>query len=146
MDWVLPSLKKCFSTGLLRKVRPKTELAIKDVLRAEFFLDESISLLTQGKREIAAISLYNAYFHTARALLDKDGVTERSHACVVEFVKEKYAMKNKMPMQMVTCFEQVLLLRHDVQYSAEPIEIDEDLAELCDVCQEFITRVRRLIE
>ncbi len=42
---------------------------------------------------MATIALYNAFFHTARALLFRDGIKERSHFCVARYIEEKYVVK-----------------------------------------------------
>ena len=40
--------------------------------------------------DLAVVSVYTAMFHAARAILFRDGIKERSHICVVTYIKEKY--------------------------------------------------------
>ena len=104
-----------------------------------------MELLELGKNHIAVISLYNAYFHTARSILFKDGIKERSHYCIARYVEDEYANKKRINAKFLNGFETVMSLRHNVQYSTEKISIDEDLSELSNICEEFITAMRILL-
>ena len=141
----MAKLDDCFKKGLLRKDSPSFDLAEKSLKQSEFFLKEAMELLELGKKQIAVISLYNAYFHTARSILFKDGIKERSHYCIARYLEEKYVNKKLITMKFLNGFETVMSLRHNVQYSTEKISIDEDLNELSNICEEFITAVENLV-
>ncbi len=134
----LTKLDDCFSKGLLKEGVPNFDLAKKSLKQSEFFLKEAMELLELDKKQIAVISLYNAYFHTARALLFKDGVKERSHYCIARYLEERYIDKKLIDVKFLNGFETVMSLRHNVQYSTEKISIDEDLNELSNICEEFM--------
>ena len=85
---------------------------------------------------MCALSLYNAFFHLARSLLFKDGIKERSHYCIARYIEKHYDLD-----KFVNAFETVMSIRHNVQYSTEKVEIDEDLAELINICQNFILEI-----
>ena len=141
----LTKLNDCFNKGLLKEDTPNLDLAKKSLTQAEFFLKEAMELLELGKKQIAVISLYNAYFHTARALLFRDGIKERSHYCIARYLEEKYVNKKLIKGKFLNGFETVMSLRHNVQYSTEKISIDEDLSELSNICEEFITVIENLL-
>ena len=141
----MTKLADCFNRGLLRKDSPSIDLAEKSLKQSEFFLKEAMELLELGKNHIAVISLYNAYFHTARSILFKDGIKERSHYCIARYVEDEYANKKRINAKFLNGFETVMSLRHNVQYSTEKISIDEDLSELSNICEEFITAMRILL-
>jgi uncharacterized protein (UPF0332 family) len=132
--------KGCFEKGLLKKTFPQPDLAKKDIKQAEFFLKESEELLELNKKQIAAISLYNAYFHTARSLLFKEGIKERSHYCIAKYIENHFELE-----KFVNSFETIMSIRHNVQYSTEIIEIEEDLDELAVICHKFIKEVEKLL-
>lgn len=142
----MTKLDDCFNRGLLRKDSPSIDLAEKSLKQSEFFLKEAMELLELGKKQIAVISLYNAYFHIARALLFRDGIKERSHYCIARYLEDKYVNKKLVNAKFLNGFETVMSLRHNVQYSTEKISIDEDLNELSNICEEFITAVGKLIK
>ena len=141
----MAKLDDCFKKGLLRKDSPSFDLAEKSLKQSEFFLKEAMELLELGKKQIAVISLYNAYFHTARSILFKDGIKERSHYCIARYVEMEYVNKKLINAKFLNGFETVMSLRHNVQYSTEKISIDDDLNELSNICEEFITAVENLL-
>ena len=141
----MTKLDDCFNKGLLKKDRPNMDLAEKSLRQSEFFLKEAMDLLELDKKQIAAISLYNSYFHTARALLFRDGIKERSHYCIARYLEEKYVDKNLVSAKFLDGFDTMMSLRHSIQYSTEKITVDEDLVELSNICDEFITAVKKLL-
>lgn len=133
--------EECFKKGLLKKISPQLDLAKKDIKQAEFFLKEAEELLDINKKQIAALSLYNAFFHTARSLLFKDGIKERSHYCIARYLENNYELD-----KFISAFETIMNLRHNVQYSTENIEIEEDLADFINICHEFISEVDKILK
>jgi uncharacterized protein (UPF0332 family) len=132
--------KGCFEKGLLRNISPQPDLARKDLRQAEFFLKEAEELLELNKKQIAALSLYNAFFHAARSLLFKDGIKERSHYCIAKYLENHYELE-----KYINAFETMMSIRHNVQYSTEKVEIDEDLAEFIGICRSFISKAEELL-
>lgn len=136
----LISEKECFEKGLLKKRFPQPDLAKKDLKIAEFFLKEAEELLELNKKHMCVLSLYNAFFHVARSLLFKDGIKERSHYCIARYLENHYDLS-----KFVDAFETVMSIRHNIQYSTEKVEIDEDLVELINICEGFVNEVEVLI-
>lgn len=135
---------ECFKKGLLKKTFPQIDLGKKDIKQAEFFLKEAEELLDLDKKQIAALSLYNAFFHTARALLFKDGIKERSHYCIARYLENNY--KSDKFDKFINAFETIMSIRHNVQYSTEKVEIEEDLTEFFNICHEFISEVEEILK
>lgn len=133
--------KECFQKGLLRKTSPQLDLAKKDLKQAEFFLKEAEELLDLKKKHIAALSLYNAFFHAARSLLFKDGIKERSHYCIARYLENHYNLN-----KFIDSFETIMSLRHNVQYSTEKVDIDEDLTMFINICNRFIEEAEKLLK
>lgn len=131
---------ECFEKGLLKKIIPQIDLAKKDLKQAEFFLKEAEDLLNLDKKQVAVLSLYNSFFHTARALLFKDGIKERSHYCIAKYLENHYKLE-----RFVNAFEAVMSMRHNVQYSTETVEIDEDLNEFININHDFISEVEKIL-
>ena len=140
----LISLKDCFDKGLIKKAEKSTNLAKKSLRQAEFFLEEA-SDLVDTKKQISLLTLYNSFFHTARALLYNDGFKERSHFCIARYLESEYINNNKIDSKFLHAFETVMSLRHTVQYSTDKVEIEEDIVELINLCEEFIVVVSKLI-
>lgn len=137
---------ECFEKGLLKKDLPSLDLAKKSLKQAEFFLKEAHDMIELNKKELAVISLYNAFFHVSRALLFKDGVKERSHFCVARYVESEYVKKKLLNSIFLNVFETLMGLRKNIQYSTEKTIIDEDLNEFYNVCENFISKVEVIIK
>ena len=142
----LDSLNDCFGKGLLKRINKQHDLALKDIKIAEFFLKEAEDQLEMNKEVMDALALYNAYFHAVRALLFNDGVKERSHFCIARYLEEEYVLKSRINVKFLNAYETIMSLRHNAQYSTEQIEIEEDLDELFNVCEDFLTVIRKVIE
>lgn len=140
----LSRLDGCFEKRLLIKIQKESELAIKDLKQAEFFLKESEELLNINKKIISAIALYNSYFHCIRSLLFKDGIKERSHYCIARYLEFEYVNKALLDKKFLNAFETIMSIRHTAQYSTEPIEIEEDLTELINICEELIIKIMEI--
>jgi uncharacterized protein (UPF0332 family) len=141
----LDSFKDCFEKGLLRNTKKQPDLAVKDLKVAEFYLKEAEDQIDLNKDIMAALALYNAYFHCVRSLLFNDGVKERSHFCIARYL-EKYVNESKIEVKFLNAFETVMSIRHNAQYSTEKIEIEEDLTELYNMCAELIKHIAVFIK
>lgn len=142
----MTSLDDCFKKRLLIKTRPEKDLALKSLNQAEFFLNEAKELLKLAKERMAIISLYNAYFHTARALLFKDGVKERSHFCIARYIEEIYVKKRRLDPRYVAALDMTRDWRQEIQYSVEQVTITIDLQRMIKTCQKFLDDVSKLLE
>ena len=136
----------CFEKGLLRKTTPSNDLALKSKRQAEFFLKEADDLFNINKEVMAIISLYNAYFHASRALLHKDGIKERSHYCIARYLEEEYINKDLLDKMFLNAFETIMSLRNNIQYSLEKVEIEEDISNLYNLCEDYIQKIEEIIK
>lgn len=142
---LVSKIDECFERGELKKIRPNPKYAKQSIMQAEHFLEEAGELIEKNIKDMAFIALYNASFHAARALLFRDGVKERSHYCVSKYIEEKYAEKQIITMQQAIILDSLREKRNDIQYSLEPIELEEDLNEIHGKVEEFIERVKKII-
>ena len=84
------NIQSCLMEGLLKKDQ-------SDIKKAEFSLEMAEHKLEFAEKdfqsesyESAIIGAYASMFHSARALLFKDGYKERSHIALYIYIKEKY--------------------------------------------------------
>lgn len=109
----MTELSDCFERKLLTNTSPSTGLARKSLKQAELFLTDAEDLIKIGKERMAIIALYNAFFHTARALLFKDGIKERSHFCIARYLEEKYVHKKLLNAKFLNYLDTLRDARHD---------------------------------
>jgi len=135
-------LNECFSKGLLKKTIPKSRDSKRDILQAEHFLEEADDLIDLGKKEFGMIAMYNSIFHAGRAILNLDGIKEKSHHCLQKYLEEKKIF-NKEEIEL---FDILRVKRHQIQYDLEKIIINENLEELYNQVEAFIEKVKKEID
>lgn len=141
----LISVKDCFKKRFLTKTTPSLDLAEKSLRQARFFLGQGEDMIKLDKKEMGVIALYNSFFHTARALLFRDGVKERSHFCIARYIEEMYVEKRLINQKFLDHLDVLRDMRHEAQYTVEPITIDEDLNRISEICEKFIGVVEKMI-
>jgi len=84
------NVRECFEKRLLWEDRPDLRRSDRSMEVAEAKLEEAEKALVYGLLDATVILAYTAMFHAARAVLFRDGVIERSHICLIEYLKERY--------------------------------------------------------
>jgi len=80
-------------------------------------------------------------FHAARALLFKDGVKERSHICVVVYLKEKYPKLRKLANQLDTYRRN----RHNTLYALDILISDDEAKQAIKDAELFYEQIKNII-
>ena len=142
----MTELSDCFERRLLTNTGPSTGLARKSLKQAEIFLVDAVDLINIGKSRMATIALYNAFFHTARALLFRDGIKERSHFCIARYIEEKYVCEGLLNADFLSYLDALRDARHETQYSLDVISLEIDMNAAVGICREFMKAVEGLIE
>ncbi len=138
------NLRECFEKRLLRKSKPDRRKALESLKVARKKLVQAESALNAALFEICVVYGYTAMFHAARALLFKDGVTEKSHVCTAVYLREKYS--RKIPLGLINSLEIYRAERHEALYGLEFRVTKEECEALLEDAKEFIEVVERLIE
>ncbi len=141
----MTDLSDCFERKLLTSTNPSRGLAKKSLRHAALFLSDAEDLIKIEKERMATIALYDAFFHTARALLFKDGIKEGSHFCIARYIEEKYVKTNLLPINFLDYLDTLRDARHETQYSLEILKVEIDLNAGTDICREFMKAVEGLI-
>lgn len=113
----------CFRERKLRVARPDALKAKMSLETAESMLNTAQELKKAGFEAPSLVHAYASMFHSGRALLFKDGIVEKSHYCLVEYVREKYAKTGRISPEIVTVMDVFRGQRHDVLYSLEGVRV-----------------------
>ena len=116
----------CFKKRLLRRVKPDPFKVTKALEMAKIKEKRAEELFENDFFEESIVS-YTSMFQAARAILFNDGVIEKSHACVVAYLRENYS--SKLGQNMINCLDTYRLERHESFYGLEKSTIDKDEAE-----------------
>lgn len=145
MVMTLNKLDDCFQRGHLRKVEPSHEKAISSIEESQIWVEESIKAISSGANRSAFISIYLVYFHSARAILFKDGIREKSHYCIgvyLERLVETGILEPKWP----TLFHAVRQQRHSTQYSFNIEPSEDEIKYQLNEANVFLERMKMLID
>ena len=137
-------LKECFDKRLLRKERPDLEKSKRSIEVAEFKLRETKRALSHKLFDPTIILAYTAMFHAARAVLYRDGITEKSHVCLIEYLRERYVNTGKLSEAAVNALDTLRIDRHEALYGLETKSNEKEARYSLEKVKEFLATVKKL--
>ena len=140
----LKSIDDCFERGLLRRVEPSRTKSEQSLLSARDWLSEAEKNLEAGAFRSAVSSAYLAVFHSARAVLFRDGVREKSHYCIGLYL-QKYVEEGSLEDDWPMLFDRIRSVRYADQYSFMAKPTEEEVHEGIDLAERFIERMEKLL-
>lgn len=84
-------------------------------------------------------------FHSARAILFKDGFREKSHACIARFLEHMYVKPGILEQKYVDLLDHRREIRHQNQYSFNFISTEEDCEQALETTKMFLSEMGKLI-
>lgn len=136
----------CVREGLLRRTKPDLRKARRALEIARRRLEEAESSLKSGIFTGSLVLAYSAMFYAARALLFRDGWTEKSHACVVAYLRTKYVKAGKLEQRYLSMLDTARIERHETLYGLETTVAREDAAHMIDRAKEFLAKITEILE
>lgn len=141
------NLEECFEKRLLRSARPDRLKSKKALEMAERAIMQAEMLMEHDFYEQAVLYSYTAMFQGARAILFKDGISEKSHYCVIEYLKRTYVQNGKLEQSHIHWLDTYRIERHETLYGLEKMDIKENDANAAiSSAKDFLMAIRRLIE
>jgi uncharacterized protein (UPF0332 family) len=131
------NLQSCFDDGLLKRVKRQPEVALKEIEKAKEYLGKAKKNHSMKIYDLSVVAAYTAMFHAARSLLFKDGIKERSHVCIILYLRSKY---HKLAHH-IRVLDSYRRFRHTALYALD-VSIDENEArEALKSAKEFIDEI-----
>ncbi len=137
------NIKDCFRNRILKKIPPNLEKTNSSIRIAEAKLEEAKKLFSAGFFSNAILSVYTLMFHSARALLYKDGIQEKSHYATYIYIKEKYS-KN-LSQNLLNSFNLLREDRHEILYGFEENISKEEVENAILDAEDFLMEVKNLL-
>ena len=134
-------LEECFDRGLLRKSRIDEGVIAKELHNAYRHLENATRCLEEGMYDLAVVSVYTAMFHASRAVLFRDGIKERSHICVVEYLRVNYPDLG----EHIAVLDNYRRSRHTMLYGIDVDIMLEDAEEGIKSAMSFIEKVETIV-
>jgi uncharacterized protein (UPF0332 family) len=140
----LKNIDDCFERGLLRKVESSRTKSDQSLIQAGEWLSEAEKNLEAEALRSAISSAYLAVFHSARAVLFRDGVREKSHYCIGLYL-QRYVEDGTLEEDWPMLFDRIRSVRHADQYSFMALPTVEEVQAGIDLAEKFIERMERLL-
>jgi len=99
-----------------------------------------------GAFDSAQLSVYLVFFHSARAVLFRDGIREKSHYCIEIYLDFAYHKKGFLEEDWILLFNMIRSARHQHQYSFHAKPSKEELKETIKSARDFMNRMSGLLE
>lgn len=132
----------CEKKGLIRPHSFSRDTILKEIDNARRHLENSERNYEFDMMDVSIVSSYTAMFHAARALLFKDGFKERSHICLIAFLRERYPEL----MEYTNVFDIFRRNRHESLYGIDYEPMENDAKAGMEYAKAFIEKVSDLIE
>jgi len=139
-------LKECFDKRLLRKEKPDLEKSKRSIEVAEAKLDEAEKALSHRLFDATIILAYTAMFHAARAILFRDGIVEKSHICLIEYLREIYINTGKLSEAIVNTLDSLRIDRHETLYGLEAKSSQEEAKYSLEKAKEFLATTKDVMK
>lgn len=134
----------CFKKRLLRRGKHDFLKAQKALEMSERKRERAENLFENGFYEESIVSSYTSMFQAARALLFRDDITEKSHVCVITYLREYY-VKSLGP-DRISWLDTYRLERHESFYGLDPSELDKQEAkDAMDKTEKFFSSIKDIV-
>jgi len=131
-------LADCYKEGLLRKTKPSKQYASKSLETSLKYIQNAKDNLEMKNNNLVIFCSYTAMFHSVRALLFRDGVKERSHLCIVSYIKEKYPDLRRLSNQL----DAYRRNRHNTLYALDFLISDYEAEQAIKDAKEFYKEIK----
>jgi uncharacterized protein (UPF0332 family) len=139
------NLEDCFQRRLLRRDKPDARKSERSLQVAAAKLEQAQRSYSHEIYDASLVLAYTSMFHTARAVLFRDGVLEKSHVCLVEYLRQEYSKKGRISEGYVNSLDRMRTDRHEAIYGLETTVTKEQAEHAIRQCREFMEIVKKLV-
>lgn len=138
------NIAECFEKRLLRRTELDTNKAKRSLEIAESKLKTAKESFEKELYGPTIIYGYTSMFHSSRALLYKDGISEKSHFCLVLYIRENYS-KDIAPY-LINSLDSYRKERHETLYGLEFVETKKDASLIIKDAKQLLEKVKEILE
>jgi len=138
-------LNECFRKRLLRRDRPDLEKSKRSIEVAEAKLKEAERAFSHGLLDATVVLAYTAMFHAARAILFKDGIVEKSHVCLIVYLREEYVNTGRLSESLINTLDSIRIDRHETLYGLETESSEKDARYCLNKAREFLSTIKNTL-
>ena len=139
----LSDYKDCFKRGLLLRIEPSEKKGEDSLEKAKNWIEEANKNIKISANDSCISSSYMVMFHSARAILFRDGVRDKSHFCIARYL-EKYVENDILEERWVLLLDKIRDVRHMDQYSLHHSADEEEAVSALKSAEDFFKRMKKL--
>lgn len=129
----------------MRRDRPDLEKSKRSIEVAEAKLNEAERAFSHRLLDATVVLAYTTMFHAARAILFKDGIVEKSHVCLIEYLREKYVNTGRLSESLINTLDSIRIDRHETLYGLETESSEIDARYCLNKAREFLSTVKNTL-
>lgn len=134
----------CIKRGKIRPFSRGKMLVKKELTTARNDLKAGKETFSSGNYKWTTIQCYYSMFHSARAILYKKNLREKSHRCLLTALRVLYVNDGALEFQHLEALEKARMLREDADYYDR---WSKDAAEmLLDAAKNFLQKAKFICE
>ena len=141
---IVNNVEDCFNFRLLRKIKPDAEKSRLSLELATKRINKAEQAIKLKVFDFVILEAYMAMFHSARALLYKDGIQEKSHFAVYIYLKERY--RDKIPLSIINFLNIHRTERHEAMYGLEYEANKDDASTALEDAKAFVKEVEKVLK
>ncbi len=138
------NIDECFKKRMLRNIPSDINKAKRSLEIAEKKLETAKNAFSKELYGPTIIYGYTSMFHSSRALLYNDGIQEKSHICLVLYIKENYS--NKIPPYLINSLDSFRKERHETLYGLDFIETKNDAKLSIEDAGQLLLTVKKILK
>lgn len=138
------NISECFEKRLLRRTSLDIDKAKRPLEIAENKLKTAKESFDKKLYGPTIIYGYTSMFHSSRALLYKDGISEKSHYCLVLYIRENYS--NEIAPYLINSLDSYRKERHETLYGLEFVETKKDASLIIKDAEQLLSKVIEILE
>jgi uncharacterized protein (UPF0332 family) len=127
---------------LLKKIKPSKQYASKSLEMSLNYIENAKDNLKLKNSNLVIFCCYTAMFHTARAILFRDGIKERSHLCVISYIQETYPQLRRLANQLDTYRRN----RHNTLYALDFFISEDEAKQAIDDAEQFYKKIKEILK
>ncbi len=136
------NLKECFDKKYLAKTRPSENKTRQSLSSAKNSITKAEDNVKIKNMDVAVIMAYTAMFHALRALLFSQGVKERSHICMLEYIKTEFPFLKSLAREA----DVYRRYRHTALYGLDVLVSKEDASDAIKLANKIIKTVADVLK
>ena len=138
------NIDECYKKRMLRKITSDIHKAQRSLEIAENKLKTAKDAFEKELYGPTIIYGYTSMFHSSRALLYRDGIQEKSHICLVLYIKENYS--NRIPPYLINSLNSFRKERHETLYGLDFIETRKDAELSIEDAEQLLGTVKKILK